>query len=1775
MASVITTQLPDAFTNLLGHFPGDDARLALVQNILQHQGIYLQNKNKLINDLLSLPYKVRIGLMSILASKNETSAISKLVEDILGDDASADAMETDSEDEEMVVVFGGKRKKVSYDEKQLAIQAAVVSKQTKTMIAELDSTSLLMKKLVVNKVCKSKRGGRKDQEHLISDEELLVRICKGPGFQPLIRKKLIQRCIAERRTSVVDAALKQMHKDEEPISHFLSGASSETVTRLLPACMTSTGAKDLRWASLWRFHTPAILKLIENELSGSNMDRKKQVWNKWSPMLKHPAMKDHETVMNLLFSHPPCTWKEDKVHFNLGKLLNIKQECASFYTISFPNFCGTAFIKQLTPVQVINFIRLCNQHGAPFNKENVMGLFYKYLKQLPLKTVRKNFVHIEALLKENLFSYTPLIAFDSTKSIPVLDLVKDYVSRSARSFEPSTKGDSLDQNQMMTIIEHVKAFAGQFLPLLDLFGISGTNASSCALLPVIVPYQSILSKIKHWMQFLTPLIKNTLKCLRWKCAMRTKKKQPIDDLVNTMRKIVAVATWQESTVSDTKHLGDIWTQLKNFFSEETTRILDILVLSTGISKEMPGDLEDFVAEIIVKKVKAAKRTTDLHFLHQDCYESETSKKFRENVVVIVLSQVQQILATAPGFFTQAVSLLKPLFFWDITPEARVPVFEYMKAIMLKGKSELYDVSSTEFVTLMKKLPKSARDAEKDCIVKQCLKMRIRYSCVPSYISLSYHRDHQVPGDIKALVIRTLRSRSDVPLHQKAELLRYAPMIDIGARVGLEAECKTKVATERISAMTKLIETTFRDYNPNWASTMDCDEYRADSAVYVRDGILRTLKFINPKLANEQLQHRVTLLERIISSDVDCVTKAYLPPKTDLDLLAKEISGPHREQWETMFSNTLSSIAGSVESQAVRNCRKTLKGIAMKFTNAAVQWNSKHDTENFAARRALLNLGLTLQWKVDSQSRSENVLINSFMPSISSITHKEFSSTIIEVFLDELCNFLGGRETLRNIDTSNIGRLKKLISICKSRYTEVPTLLETIKHIVTSGPCESEDIADLVEHITSLYSSPLAYEYLSRAPPAYKEDPVVTAYYQRCVASPNISASTRRGVVDTLAGLRLVKEERIVGKTRTLKRMHRSAVQKQNSEFVSELMKLCPDSAIKNSQVLDHLVQWRDDLIEERHMASDKPPMGLFYDDEDLEDLHELTDAQKKYRWDSKDLTKTEFIRIPSKKTTFLHKCLLEDAICATMPVRERTQAAASAIALPSCSLSDVRPFFEGEKAKDIPVSVSMALLQGIIRCDDRTEPLRYLLSPARIELVESLGVRPMHIVSAAARTLPVASTLSLVKAFLDDDARTKAIGISGQKQLIRLLYSLGTKEAHTLLLECWGWQTLRHQDVRIEILHNVLSMLDEKKQPVPLVDENLIWTLLDSVVDDPNLSAEIKAVLLIPKPAVNYRRSEKSISTPRVMSKIVEKNDTLGYIEFRSPTNCKKFANVVMRLTESIDMSQLKTKMDEITAKEVAIEINLEDPSAAMDVDKSETKSSASKSIEKERRQIAKLLAYADLRALLLAKLWHFVSLDKNPNNVDDKIEQCLAKEVCSFDVMDISLNSNSRDRTKYLAELLPWMLVSISAHQLFGQYSEEKDAVVDVSQIRIAGIIDGLLAKITNFSESPEIRMAASYRLSSISEALQSNNIVMYANHWVPKLGSDAEKKTMDFSYSTKTKLCKFVGSKLLFERCYEQLSFLEVERKILKKMVNIPKERPPKRQRLEDDHITNILET
>eukprot|EP00041_Stephanoeca_diplocostata_P033576 m.1114187 g.1114187 ORF g.1114187 m.1114187 type:complete len:1857 (-) comp24365_c0_seq2:104-5674(-) len=1784
--------LPTAITNILGSFPGDDVKLASVRDILDNPKTYIRNKKKLLKALFTLPFRVRMTVMSLLARDNDSSEMEHIISEMMGEAEESGAM-TDSDDEDMVVVFGGKSNSaVKYDERQLAIQAAVVGQHKGKILTELDATSLCMKKLVSTSACKSKT--RQSKRPLVSDDELLARICKGPNCLPLARHRLLQQCVANRRTAVVDAALLQMVLDEEPVAHYLSGASAEVVRRLLPTCMNASDASALRWRNLWRFHEHVLLDVLQQELVAANVDKKTTVWSKWESLLAHTKrLQDKNRVYNLYVMHPRCSViyaKKGAEKKKLQEAMTITAANSKFYVVeAFPQRLCRLVIEQLSVQDLFAKLRALATARTPSCTRWTAWhpQLFKALKQVPLKTISRHFHEFIAFVRAMLATYSAPQIFAATSEREVLRTCEYYIKVSTTASAQSSKA-SLDAMQLLAILATMKEFAARFTPLRDLFGISAAGAT-CEMLPTLVSGSTILAHIKQWVALLTPCTTAVLTCLVAKYNAAKKAQRPLHDLNQAIHETITDNyLWSESVLHDARDLQSIWPSLKSYFDLKSNRLLN--QYTSLASTPIPPGLESHIHSLLKALVGCATAMEDLEFLKQPVVKS-LSKETHGELMELVVGAVHRIRTTVlsskqpyaniRGALAMAKRTLTEMMTWQVlAPEVLDPCWKMLTT--LNGDLMESFALDTEYFQLLCRLPHSTRENEAAAIQKLCKQLKPRELASIGH-TLASNTLSGIPG-VRALIVRTLRARADVALHHKNELLRYCPMIDIGARVGLEAACKTKIPQERIDAMTVLIDTTFDDYNPTWTGTTNPTDkhFLADRATLARDGIKRTLKFLIPKIANEQLGNRAQLIDHLKSKVTMVVIKHYLPPPdaiADIQVLADEITGTHHDLWVQLFSDTLASIAGSIRSSSVENCLHTLQDLAREFVNAAMRWAHVQPLSvDFAARRplvqSLVRLGLSLDWMVQVQSKSEVELQANFKPHMSSTPYTSnncrrndgFIPALVDVLLDETCARLGcgPKETVLQ---NNLNLLLVMVKSCSCNYVRVPALRDAVMHLARDGPLDNEDTRDIFESIARF-----PYPYLDTLPdlnhdshacPPWVDDAAMNVFTERLFRAdiPDASDASVEEFVDDwkhavkrITKLRVGERPVAVGRgAYRLPRVSRQERQHRCARLAAEFMDVCPVSAIHTDVVRKHVLQWRDDVLDLTHLASDTVPTGVF--------AHiALPSENESWRLTVPTSLLPALARIPAAKLAHLHKSLLADAADTQLPVRDRTLAAAAAIALPSCGLSDVQPFLQdataSEDTRTVPPSVSMALLRGVLQCDDRTEPLRYLLSPARIALVDALGIRPMHVVSSAARLLPPSGAVHLMQAFLRDDVRTNAIGVSGQKQLVRLLYSIGTPDAHALLLQCWAWPTLTHTDVKIEVLHAIVSMLDHKHQPTLLVPEDAVWEVLEAVTaNSATVTAEMKATLLRVLPAGTLQRKSCPASgrldvslpcVPVLMQKMTDAVASLSTVTLHTMDRCQRFARLLLQLITRINTGDISAMLDEVAEAEELADNAMDtgtDGDTADDNEGSQRKTKK-REIEKLRRRAMKVMAFSDLRALALVHLVQFAGCEGTPNDTDKLVETQLLTEVCSFDAPDIDQDSaNHKDRTRYLVRAVPKLFVHVSAHHAMTGYPDLGAAVENP----LTMVIDLLLGKLLNFTLPRNQRYAASMRLNAIHESLEEGTFLRYPRHYTdPALRAP--------STAEQNRVTMYVTRKLLHARCGEPLAFLNEERRILDIFSTIP---------------------
>jgi hypothetical protein len=621
-----------------------------------------------------------------------------------------------------------------------------------------------------------------------------------------------------------------------------------------------------------------------------------------------------------------------------------------------------------------------------------------------------------------------------------------------------------------------------------------------------------------------------------------------------------------------------------------------------------------------------------------------------------------------------------------------------------------------------------------------------------------------------------------------------------------------------------------------------------------------------------------------------------------------------------------------------------------------------------------------------------------------------------------------------------------------------------------------------------YKYPIDYPHAENdeKPPAWHVDTMLVQYWERLLESPATDEYIRKDALKYWLVMRTTRPELLEFKSTNapsrwgsnavdLPWEPRAARRARFAVAVAGVLKLCNQSAVTVRLVREHLQLWRDDLIKEAYLASDDQPYGLFLTapatgkaEGDEWDEDGVEEDKLPWRWPSPGdgsisgrAHADDFRRLPRERLAPLHQALLADAANDSLSAPERTQAATRAMELPSCGIEDAMPLLEANAAAaeqggseaegggegggegdddegSLPKTVASALLKGMMSSEDLSKPLRYLLKPDTIMRNAKLGIKAMQVVSQAAKLLTPDLTVKLVRALLADQRRTRAIGVSGLKELLRLLFETATKESHELLLKCWEWgardKMLKHVDVRCVLLHCALCMLDCDLRPELLVDSAALWSMLRAAAIDPTLPAEVRAVFLCARP-------HQSLKTPTgvdtsyspktnygghgdgVSALVADARDAASqnsqhfstgfnemFLQMQQGQQSRNHLNYEQQRLHQLHQQNSKVVITSVEDCEKMAGLYLEmcndlGPMEANEEEEKEERTGDEDNPQKQQAKKEKANAAAaarqaavDMRCLVLFSIVGWSALRPEPSALDERIEQRLADSVSSVD---------------------------------------------------------------------------------------------------------------------------------------------------------------------------------
>jgi hypothetical protein len=172
----------------------------------------------------------------------------------------------------------------------------------------------------------------------------------------------------------------------------------------------------------------------------------------------------------------------------------------------------------------------------------------------------------------------------------------------------------------------------------------------------------------------------------------------------------------------------------------------------------------------------------------------------------------------------------------------------------------------------------------------------------------------------------------------------------------------------------------------------------------------------------------------------------------------------------------------------------------------------------------------------------------------------------------------------------------------------------------------------------------------------------------------------------------------------------------------------------------------------------------------------------------------------------------------------KVKATARWTVMPTVTYNDVVGFLNANENKTethngLPVNIIESLLRGVMRNDEPTAPLNFLLAP------KFLGSDRSRVsVYAIAQSVPYMAQnglTNMLKLCLSGKRRQQ-LKISSYKEIIRLLASTPTDEHLNTILHEWKRPDL-HRDVRIAILTSAMGFLKSKDQRFL----NIAWKILE------------------------------------------------------------------------------------------------------------------------------------------------------------------------------------------------------------------------------------------------------------------------------------------------------------------------------------------------------------
>eukprot|EP01043_Picozoa_sp_COSAG02_P018596 COSAG02_NODE_872_length_16321_cov_6.491062_14_plen_1965_part_00 len=338
----------------------------------------------------------------------------------------------------------------------------------------------------------------------------------------------------------------------------------------------------------------------------------------------------------------------------------------------------------------------------------------------------------------------------------------------------------------------------------------------------------------------------------------------------------------------------------------------------------------------------------------------------------------------------------------------------------------------------------------------------------------------------------------------------------------------------------------------------------------------------------------------------------------------------------------------------------------------------------------------------------------------------------------------------------------------------------------------------------------------------------------------------------------------------------------------------------------------------------------------------------------------------------------------------------------------------------LPLPVSEALLEGMMRGDEPSAPFGFLLSPQMLARTEARVT--MQVLNRAIGMIPPTDIVKFVSVLLGNRDIRRSMKVTVHKSLLRLLRH-STDEGPLLVLREWKRKEL-HRDVRIVILQCALELLHTSGANTG----EEVWTILESAAADVTLDPVVKAVLLAPDRIKAPKAHHHGFASDDLLKLLTQCDQGAAMHDGDLPMEVhERYFEKVICVLDAAELAARTTYAEE--AETAAAEVlELKTTKARGDRGKQQLAAAATRSADAKARGCAA----DDLRALLATTLEAWGAVPARSLRVAGMLSDSLCDEATA--VLDAELGFESADRNTRMFRVIPEALVKVSLQTRLNQ---------------------------------------------------------------------------------------------------------------------------------------------